>query len=70
MLVEAASATEAMLAQIEAMVAAATSLDEFRAMLLEGFPDVPTDALAAVLGLGLTSAFAGGRIAAAEEAGE
>lgn len=70
MLVEAASATEAMLARIEAMVAAATSLDEFRAMLLEGFPDVPTADLAAVLGLGLTSAFAGGRIAAAEEAGE
>lgn len=68
MMEEAAGATEAMLARIEAMVAAAGSLDELRAMLLEGFPEVPTDELAAVLGLGLVAAHAGGRIAAAEEA--
>lgn len=68
MMAEAAGATEAMLDRIEAMVAAASSLDELRAMLLEGFPDVPTDELAAVLGLGLVAAHAGGRIAAAEEA--
>jgi phage gp29-like protein len=68
MMIEAAGATEAMLARIEAMVAAATSLDELKAMFLAGFPDLPGDELAAVLGLGLTAANAGGRIAAAEEA--
>ena len=49
------------------MVSAATSLDELRAMLLAGFPEVPVDELAAVLGLGLTAAHGlavlmGGRI--------
>jgi phage gp29-like protein len=68
MMIEAEGATEAMLARIEAMVAAATSLDELKAMFLAGFPDLPGDELAAVLGLGLTAANAGGRIAAAEEA--
>lgn len=67
MMEEAQGATEAMLARIEAMMAAADSYDEMRAMLLEGFPDVPIEELAAVLGLGLTAAHAGGRVAAAEE---
>lgn len=69
LLEEAEGPTGAMLARIEAMVAAAASLDELRAMLLEGFGEVPVDELAAVLGLGLTAAHAAGRIAAAEEAG-
>ncbi len=68
MMIEAQGATEAILARFEAMVAAATTYDELRVMLREGFPEVPVDELAAVLGQGLTAAFAGGRIAAAEEA--
>ncbi len=38
MMVEAAGATEAILVRIEAMIAASTTYDELRAMLLEGFP--------------------------------
>ena len=68
MMVEGADATEAMLARIEAMVGAAGSMDELRAMLLQGFPQVPVDELAAILGMGLTAANLGGRVAAAEEA--
>lgn len=68
MMTEGADATEAMLARIEAMVGAAGSMDELRAMLLAGFPDVPVDELAAILGLGLTAANLGGRVVAAEEA--
>lgn len=62
---EAAPAMAAMLDQIEAMLAAATSLDELRAMLLEGYPDLDADALADVLAMGLLSAQGAGRAAAA-----
>lgn len=60
---EAAPAMEAMVARIEAMTQAAGSLEEFRAMLATGFPDLPVDGLSEVLALGLMAADAGGRLA-------
>lgn len=65
---DAAPAMEVMLGQIEAMINKATSLEELRAMLLAGYPDVDASALAEVLSLGLVAAHAGGRVAAAESA--
>lgn len=47
---EAGPAVEAMLARIEAMIAAAGSLEELREMLLSGFGDLSSDDLARVLG--------------------
>jgi phage gp29-like protein len=62
---EAAPAMAAMLDQIEAMLAAATSLDELRAMLLEGYPQIDASTLADVLAMGLLAANGAGRTAAA-----
>lgn len=64
---EAAPAIEAMLTQIEAMVSAATSLEELRAMLIEGFPEVDAEDLAEVLALGLLAGNLGGRVTAEAE---
>lgn len=61
---EAAPAIEAMLARIEAMVAAATSLEELRQMLVEGFPEVDSDDLAEVLAQGLLAGNLAGRVTA------
>ena len=68
MMVEAEAPMEAMIAQIEAMVGAATSLEELQQMLLTGFPDLDASDLTAVLALGLVAANAGGRVAASEDA--
>lgn len=70
MMAEAAPAMEAMLAQIEEMMAKATSLPELREMLLAGFPDLDADTLAQVLAMGLLAAELGGRVAVEEEAAE
>jgi phage gp29-like protein len=70
MQVEAAPAMEAMLAQIEEMMAKATSLPELREMLLAGFPDLNADTLAQVLAVGLLAADLGGRVAVETEAAE
>lgn len=70
MMVETAPAMEAMLAQIEDMMAKATSLPELREMLLAGFPDLEADTLAQVLAMGLLAADLGGRVAVEEEAAE
>ncbi|MDT8856439.1 DUF935 domain-containing protein [Paracoccaceae bacterium Fryx2] len=64
---EAAPAMAAMLGRIEAMLAAAGSLEEFRAMLLAGFPEVESGGLAAVLAEGLTAADLAGRVAVVAE---
>lgn len=69
MALEAAPAMAAMLDQIEAMVGAATSFDELREMLLQGFPEIDATALADVIALGLVAANAGGQIAVDEAAG-
>lgn len=70
MMVETAPAMEAMLGQIEEMMAKATSLPELREMLLAGFPDLDSDTLAQVLAMGLLAADLGGRVAVEEEAAE
>jgi phage gp29-like protein len=70
MMVEAAPAMEAMLGQIEEMMAKATSLPELREMLLAGYPDLDADTLAEVLAMGLLAAHAGGRVSVEEEAGD
>ena len=67
MAIETAGPMEAMLAKIEAMFEAATTLDELREMLLAGFPDLDTHAISQVIALGLVAAHAGGRIAADQE---
>lgn len=58
-----------MLATIEAMLAAAGSLDEFRTMLLAAFPKVDSRTFAIALAQGMIAAQAAGRIAVEEEAG-
>ncbi len=70
MSVEAAPAMEAMLGQIEEMMARATSLPELREMLLAGFPDLDEGTLAHVLATGLMAAHAGGRVSVEVEAGD
>ena len=65
--VEAAPAMTGMVEQIEAMLSAAGSLDEFREMLLAGFPAIDASGLAGALASGLASAEAAGRIAVLEE---
>lgn len=57
----------AMLDRIEAMLAAADSLEEFREMLLAGFPDLDTRQLAAAMAAALSVAQAGGRAALEED---
>lgn len=69
MAAETAPHMAAMLGQIEVMMQTAGSLDEFRAMLLEGFPDLDADALVAVLAQGMAAAHLGGRAAVEEESG-
>lgn len=69
MMADAAPAMAAMLGQIEAMMARATTLPELREMLLAGFPDLDADTLAQVLALGLLAAEMGGRGAVEEDAG-
>lgn len=64
---EAAPAIEAMLTRIEAMVSAATSFEELRAMLIEGFPEVDAEDLAEVLAMGLLAGNLGGRVTAEAE---
>lgn len=61
--IEAAPAIDAMLARIEAMLEAASSLEELRAMITEGFPDIQSDDLAGVLAQGLLAGNLGGRMA-------
>ncbi len=67
MQIEAAAAMADMIGTIEAMFAAAGSMEEFREMLLAGFPDVDSTALAEVLAKGLIAAHAGGRAALEDE---
>jgi phage gp29-like protein len=57
---EAAPAIAGMIEQIEAMLAAAGSMEEFREMLLAGFDRIDSAQLEAALGRAMTAAFAGG----------
>jgi phage gp29-like protein len=63
-------AIAAWLARIEAMLAAAGSLEEAREMLLAAFPDLDTAPLAEVLGQAMTAAHLAGRVEVGLEAGE
>lgn len=65
---EAAPAMAAMLARIEDMFAAAGSLEELRAMLTEGFKDLPGDAMAEVLANAFMVANLAGRADVTEDA--
>ena len=56
-----------MMGQIEAMMAQAHSLEEFRAMMLAGFGDVDTSGFEIMMAQALTSSFAGGRLTVEEE---
>lgn len=67
--VEAAPAMGAMLARIEAMLGAAGSLEEFREMVLAGYPDIDTSDLAKVLAQAMIAGHAGGRAALEAESG-
>lgn len=68
---KAGPAMEAMLARIEAMMEAAGSLEELRAMLLEAYPDLDVTDLAGVLAEAMMAGHAGGRatLVAESEAG-
>lgn len=65
---EAAPAMAAMIGQIEAMLAAAGSLDEFREMLLAGFDGAESGGLAEVLATAMIASSAAGRLAVEEDA--
>jgi phage gp29-like protein len=64
---EAAPEMERLIAQIEAMAGAATSLEELREMMLAAFPDLATADLARVIARGMLAANLGGRVAVAED---
>lgn len=66
--IEAAPHVAAMIAQVEAMLTAAGSLEEFREMVLNGFPELDASALATVMGQAMLAGWAGGRAAVAAEA--
>lgn len=64
---KAAPTIEAMLTRIEAMMEAAGSLEELRAMLLEAYPEIDVKDLAGVLAEAMMAGHAGGRAAAEAE---
>ena len=63
---EAAPEIEAMLAQIEAMMGTAESLEELREMLLGAYPSVSQDALAKVLAQAFIAGDLAGRLMAGD----
>ncbi|MGC9368700.1 MAG: DUF935 domain-containing protein [Paracoccaceae bacterium] len=69
MAIEGAPAMETILGKIEAMLAAAGSLEEFRENLLAGFPDLDTSELSAILAQAMIAGHLGGRAAMEEESG-
>lgn len=64
---EAAPAMEGMLAQLEAMMAAAGSLPELLAMFTEAYPKLDATAFAKVLAEAMMTGHLGGRVAAADD---
>lgn len=65
---EAAAPMAGLIDQVEVMLAQAGSLEEFREMLLAGFPDLDTGQLAQVMALGLMASHAAGRVEIEDEA--
>jgi phage gp29-like protein len=68
--IEARPAMAMMLGQIEAMMNAAGSLEEFREMLLAGFGEIDATGLAQVMGAAMVAAHLGGRVVVEDEAGD
>ncbi len=66
---EAAAHVEGMIDQVELMLERAGSLEEFREMVLTGFPDLDAGGLGLVMGQAMAAAFSAGRVATEEEAG-
>ena len=66
---EAAAHVDGMIDKVEVMLEQASSLEEFREMVLAGFPDLDSSGLGAVMGAALAASFAAGRAAIEEEAG-
>jgi phage gp29-like protein len=64
---DAAPALQAMLSRMEAMIQAATSLEELRAMISEGFDGIATDQLSQALAAGFLTAHLAGRADLAED---
>ncbi|QYK42856.1 MAG: DUF935 domain-containing protein [Paracoccaceae bacterium] len=64
---EAAPEMARLVARIEAMAQAATSLGELREMMLAAFPDLDVASLGRVIAQGLLAAHLGGRVAVTEE---
>lgn len=64
--IEAAPGVEMMIDQISIMLDRASSLEEFREMLLAGFPDIQSDGLAQAMAMGMMAADLAGREAFAE----
>lgn len=56
----------ALLEQIEAMLAASSSLEEFREYLVSAYPDLDATALAEVMREAMTAAMLGGAVEVAE----
>ncbi|WP_102226911.1 DUF935 domain-containing protein [Acidimangrovimonas sediminis] len=67
--IEAGPEIAAMIDQVEAMLSAASSLDEFRSMLLEAFPSIDSSGLARVMAAGMMAAEAAGRTALEADSG-
>lgn len=70
MMVEGTVGMASIMGQIEAMLDAAGSLEEFREMLLAGFPDLDASGLAKALALGMLTAHGAGRDAVVAEGTE
>ena len=70
MAIETAAPMEAMLAKIEAMFEAATTLDELREMLLAGFPTIDVSALADIMAMAILAAEVHGRSDVMVESGD
>lgn len=68
--IEAEPAMADIMAQIEAMLAASSSFEEFREMLLAGFPKLDASALAEKVAQGMIAANLAGRIAATGQNGD
>jgi phage gp29-like protein len=68
MAVEAQPSIDAILARLEQMTRAASSLEELRQMVVESFPGIDVSGLADLLTTGLVAANLGGRVMVAEDA--
>lgn len=64
---ESAAPIEGMIDQVEAMLSQAGSLEEFREMILSGFPVLDSGSLARIMAQAMIAAWGAGRVAVEEE---